>query len=68
MAKITGGRYYSYSEASKLPEEIAKEVKATTEAGIKPVDKEIWDVPALLALLVGLLAVEWFVRRRRGLA
>jgi uncharacterized membrane protein len=68
MAGMTGGRYYAYNEALALPQEVAKEVKAAGEAGVQPMDKEIWDVPWLLAALLAVLAVEWFVRRRSGLA
>ncbi|MCX5685797.1 MAG: FixH family protein [Planctomycetota bacterium] len=68
MARMTGGRYFTLTEAPGLVEEITRNVKETSEAGIKPVDREIWDLPWVLVLLIGLLATEWFVRRRRGLA
>ena len=68
MAQMTGGRYFTYNEASGLPDQVAQEVKAAGEAGIQPADREIWDMPMLLALLVAVLAAEWFIRRRNGLA
>jgi nitrogen fixation protein FixH len=43
MAKMTGGRYFTVTEAPGLVEAIARNV-------------------------IGLMAAEWFVRRRRGLA
>ena len=68
MAQMTGGRYFTYNEASGVPDQVAQEVKAAGEIGIQPADKEIWDMPTLLALLVAVLAAEWFIRRRSGLA
>jgi hypothetical protein len=31
-------------------------------------EKELWDMPVILILMVGLAGGEWFWRRRRGLA
>jgi len=30
--------------------------------------RDLWDMPAVLLLMIGLLAVEWSYRRWRGLA
>lgn len=62
LAKETGGRYFRLNEAAQIPEEIAY-----SEAGIAVREfKELWDVPALLLLIVGLKAGEWYLRRRWG--
>ena len=68
MARTTGGKYFSYAEAKDLPDLVSRQVKAANEAGIQPVDREIWDTPAIFTVLLMVLAAEWFVRRRRGLA
>lgn len=68
MAKIAHGRYFSFAEASQLPEVIAKSAETAQSAGIKPEDKEIWDMPLLFLLAFGLMVAEWIVRRRGGLA
>ena len=68
MAKIANGRYFTFNDANQLPDVIAKSVKAAQFAGIKPEDKEIWDMPVLFALAFGLMVAEWIVRRRCGLA
>ena len=68
MAEATGGRYFRYAEAGELPREIAKNVKQARYAGIKPQDESIWDMPMLFGLFLGILAVEWVIRRRSGLA
>jgi hypothetical protein len=68
MARTTGGKYFSYAEAKDLPDLVSRQVKAANEAGIQPVDREIWDTPAIFTVLLLVLAAEWFVRRRSGLA
>jgi hypothetical protein len=68
MAEMTGGRYFDYAEARGLPDAIAGEVKTAAAATVAPIDKEIWDLPPVLGALIGVIAVEWFLRRRRGLA
>ena len=30
-------------------------------------EKDLWDMPIVLFLLIGLTSGEWFLRRRRGL-
>jgi len=68
MAATTGGRYFGLSDASQLPESVRESVRSARYAGIRPQDHEVWDGPFLFALLLAIMAVEWFVRRRTGLA
>ncbi len=63
LAEETGGRYYDPSTASALPEDIR-----FTGAGVTlREERDLWDMPVLLVLLVALLGGEWVYRRRRGL-
>ncbi len=63
IADETGGRFHTTASMASLPEEIRY-----TGAGITMVEeKELWDMPILFLLLVGLVATEWSVRRARGL-
>lgn len=64
FADETGGKFYRTSEASRLPEDIVYTTSGATE--VQRLD--LWDMPALFLVLVGLLGVEWLYRRRRGLA
>ena len=32
------------------------------------VDEEVWDMPLIFAVVILLLGLEWFLRKRRGLA
>jgi uncharacterized membrane protein len=64
IAEETGGRYYTSGEAGALLEDIKY-----TGRGVTVVEeRELWDMPALLLLLVGLMAAEWAYRRSMGLA
>ncbi len=63
IAEETGGRFYTPETVQSLPEDLNYLGKGVTVVD----EKELWDMPVLLLLLVGLLAAEWFLRRARGL-
>jgi len=64
LAQISGGRYYSLEEAHKMVDEIPL-IKSGAST---MVDKELWDMPLIFLTIMLFLAVEWFLRKRRGLA
>jgi len=68
MAETAKGRYFSPAEAAELPAEVAKAVKSARLTSLRPHDAEIWDAPFFFALLLGIMASEWLIRRRSGLA
>lgn len=64
IAEETGGRYYSADEAAKVAEDIQ-----FTGRGVTTVEeRDLWDMPALLLLLLALAFGEWAYRRHKGLA
>jgi hypothetical protein len=64
VAHDTGGRFYTPETIGSLPDDITY-----TGAGVALVEEnELWDMPILFLLLVGLLGGEWVYRRRRALA
>ena len=64
IAEETGGRFYTADTAAGLPEDLQY-----TGAGVTVVEeKDLWDMPALLGLLVILAGVEWTLRRQWGFA
>jgi hypothetical protein len=64
LAEETGGRYYTPETLRTLPEDVS-----FTESGATVVEyRDLWDMPILILLLVGLLSGEWALRRMRGLA
>ena len=62
LSDQTGGRYFTPDEASKLGSEISY-----SEAGITSREtRDLWDMPILFLLAVGIRATEWLLRRRWG--
>ncbi len=62
VAEDTGGRFYTAETVRSLPDDLTYLGKGVTVVD----EKELWDMPAVLVLLVALLAAEWFLRRARG--
>jgi uncharacterized membrane protein len=64
IASETGGRYYPLADAGRLVEDVMY-----TESGVTVKEsRDLWDMPIVFLLLVGLLGTDWAYRRRRGLA
>jgi hypothetical protein len=62
LAEQTGGRYYKPSGASKLASEISY-----SEAGITSREtRDLWDMPVVFLLALGIRGAEWLLRRRWG--
>jgi uncharacterized membrane protein len=62
LSQQTGGRYWEQSELERLPKEISY-----SEAGISVRDtKELWDMPAVFLVLLGLMSADWLLRRKWG--
>jgi len=66
-AQSANGRYFGVAEVGGLPAEVDKAARAARFTGMKPEDRQIWDMPVLFALVFGLAVAEWIVRRRSGL-
>jgi hypothetical protein len=64
VAAQTGGQYRPLADAAKLVDDVT-----FTESGVTVRESlDLWDMPIVLIVLAALLATEWSVRRRRGLA
>ncbi|HMD71262.1 MAG TPA: glutamine amidotransferase [Bryobacteraceae bacterium] len=62
LSDETGGRYYTPGQASKLSGEISY-----SEAGITTREtRDLWDMPAVFLLALGIRACEWLLRRKWG--
>ena len=64
VAEDTGGRFYTPATVSTLAEDINYLGRGVTVVQ----EKDLWDMPAILLLIVGLVGGEWALRRRWGLA
>ena len=64
IADETGGRFYTAETVGTLPEDIAM-----TRRGVTVINQmDLWDMPVVFLLLVGLVSAEWGYRKARGLA
>lgn len=63
LSAESGGRFYPAAEAGRLLDELQIQGIASEEV----VTLDIWDSPWFFVAFVGLLASEWFLRRRRGM-
>jgi hypothetical protein len=62
LSSETGGRYYKPEDASKLGRDISY-----SQAGITVREtRDLWDMPAVFALLLLLRSAEWLLRRKWG--
>jgi len=62
LSQQTGGRYYNARDARHLADEISY-----SEAGVTSREMlDLWDLPVVLLLALGLRAAEWLLRRKWG--
>jgi len=62
LSSETGGQYYKPADAQKLGKDINY-----SEAGITVREtRDLWDMPAIFLLFLGIRAAEWLLRRRWG--
>jgi uncharacterized membrane protein len=64
IAEDTGGRFFTTANAALLPDAINYNGRGVTVVE----ERELWDMPIILILLITLLGAEWLYRRTRGLA
>jgi uncharacterized membrane protein len=64
IARETGGRYYTAQNAEGLARDIVH-----TDSGTTVTEQlDLWDMPIVFVTLLSLIAAEWLLRRKRGLA
>jgi uncharacterized membrane protein len=64
LSSATGGRYYTTDDLRTLPEDISYIDKGASRVELK----DLWDMPFLFLLLIGVISTEWILRKRKGLA
>ena len=63
IAEQTGGRFFTADNVGGLPEAISYNGRGVTVVEAR----DLWDMPVLLLLIIGLVGGEWALRRARGL-
>jgi hypothetical protein len=64
IAEETGGRFFTTDNASAIPEAVSYSGRGVTVVE----ERELWDMPIVLLVLMVLIGAEWGYRRSRGLA
>lgn len=64
VSEETGGRFFRAAEVGSLVDAITYSGRGVTVVE----ERDLWDMPIVLFLLLGLMGSEWLFRRRRGLA
>ncbi|HEY2411183.1 MAG TPA: hypothetical protein VGI40_03015 [Pirellulaceae bacterium] len=64
LASESGGRYFEVNEIDQLAAAVPNRVEKVEE---RSPPRPIWDTPAMLVALVGLLSTEWLLRKRFSL-
>jgi uncharacterized membrane protein len=64
IAEDTGGRFYTADAVAALPEDLRYAGRGVTTVE----ERELWHMPIVLMMLIGLVCVEWGFRRSRGMA
>ena len=59
VAGITGGRFFTLKDLKGLPAQI----EARSDVLVTEEKRPLWDAPWVLCLLVGLLSMEWILRK-----
>ncbi len=67
LAIQTGGRYYAANDLQNLASTVAALPNFKPREIVRSEDVELWNRSWMLALVVGLLSIEWFVRKRSGM-
>jgi len=64
IAQAGGGKYYNPRTAGLLVKDLETNQKVQT---VK-IQVDVWDMPIVFFLLLACLALEWLLRRRKGLS
>jgi len=64
IAEETGGHFFTPDTAAALPEAISYSGRGVTVVE----ERDLWDMPINLMVILGLIAADWSYRRVRGLA
>jgi hypothetical protein len=64
IADETGGRFYTTANIAGLPEDVSYAGRGVTSVE----ERELWNMPIILVMLVGLVCAEWGYRRAVGLS
>jgi hypothetical protein len=67
LAHRTGGKYFDPTDIESMPDEIAALPSFQPREVVQRSEVELWNREAMLALVLLIFALEWFLRKRNGM-
>ncbi len=67
ISALSGGEYADPMQFDRLTNDIASRASMKSEEQTTTSEFELWNLPALLSVVVALFGVEWFIRKRSGM-
>ncbi|MDP3830320.1 MAG: hypothetical protein Q8Q47_03560, partial [Ignavibacteriaceae bacterium] len=67
LSQLNNGSFYDNSEYSQIFNELEKISKNSLQVKMSVAEYNLWSDHRLLILLIFLLALEWFIRKREGM-
>lgn len=67
IASTSGGRYADAADFSSLMKDLHLRPFMKPEKVSSTSETELWNLPSLLAVIVALFGIEWFLRKRSGM-
>ena len=67
ISALSGGEYDNATQFDRLLNDIASRQSMKLEEQTTINEFELWNLPALLSVVVALFGVEWFIRKRSGM-
>jgi hypothetical protein len=64
LAEETGGKFYTAKDTAQLAEAITYSGRGVTVVD----ERDLWDMPIVFFLFLGVIGTEWAFRRAKGLA
>jgi hypothetical protein len=64
IARASGGKFYTQEDVNQLTNDLLNHQKTVT---VKT-EKDIWDMPLVLLLLLAFFSIEWLIRRQKGMS
>lgn len=63
LAQGSGGQYFTLREVVGSPDDLASRIEHQPLANLSERKLPLWDAPVWLMLILGLLSIEWLLRR-----
>ena len=67
IAAVSGGEYSDGGDFDRLVHDLAGRPFMSPAEQVTSTEFELWNLPALLSVIVALFGLEWFIRKRSGM-